>query len=300
MQGSVTFLDEEGADADGGQSIDWHGLVITFMTEETDDGSFAWSETSSQSSGRFATAPLPTGNLRSVADVPDSLPFTLEQTAVYNFKRPDPGQPLVVPFERATIVTGELNAAGSDRPLKNIFIQLTEPGPAVFSKSDGTFAFRHSQSRIGFLPRDALGRQLMPRAAFTYPQGFPVDHKLDLTPTVMQPASRAVGKVVDPAGDPVAGATVTCGYMVGPFDNQTTYYTDQAGEFRFTEVIDGADVILTDTAGQQRTPAPVRLVLSDDSRCERLSPFRVGIRRWPNGFCLPRFGIVMSRAPSCP
>lgn len=266
MTGSVKLPDDEHAETEDDQAINWDGVVITFMTEETADGSYAWSEVSPQSSGRLVTTPLPTGNLKLAAHVPDSLPFTLERNSFYNFKRPDPGQPLVVPFEQATIVTGQLTEAAGDQPLANIFVHLAEPGPPVFSKTDGTFTFRHSQRSIGYLPTDALGRHFIANASFIYPQELPVGHNLQLAPEVMQSASRAVGKVIDQAGNSVSGARVTCNYKVGQFDLETTYYTDQSGEFRFAEVTDGADVILTATTDRQRTPSPMRLVLTDDSR----------------------------------
>ena len=259
-RGSLEFVGDRDA------PTDWSGVSVTLITGESDDGDYVWSETDVQASGDFSTRPLADGNLRFVVDFPSSLPLAVQSEAAGNFKRADPGQPIKIPLERATKVSGKVVSAVDGSPLGNIFIRVSDPRPAVFSQPDGTFTFLHDQSRVNYFPHDVLGRHVMGGAFFVYPQELPQDHKLEIESVSMQPASAAIGKVVDDEGRPISGATVGCDYKVERFTYQSDFYTDAEGEFRLDGIIDGTGVTLSATKDRQMTTSPTSLVLASDSR----------------------------------
>lgn len=262
LWGSVSSTE----DLVSGEPVDWSGLMVTLTTRQADDSSYVWSDTPVQSSGRFATGPLGDGELSILVEFPDSLPYALVPEQQFNFKRPDPGDPVDISLQRATAVTGKVIDSVDGSPLEGIYIQVTDSRPPVFSDSDGLFTFWHDQSRINYFPTDVWGRHVMGGAFFIYPQGLPEDHKLSIPSVAMEPASDAIGKVVDQDGEAVSGAIVRVEYKKERFSSSEEFYSGIDGEFRFAGITDGTGVSITAMTDTLMTDSSTSLTLASDSR----------------------------------
>ncbi len=256
-------------------------LAVTLFSKvgESDDSPYTWWQTKFDEDGTARDCLLSGGTLQFRTEFPAEFPFVVDRTAAARTTRPPPGEPINVELVPGTRVVGKIIRSDNGEPIPDIYIHHFDyTGRDCFTNQKGLFEFWAGRDRIGYYPFDVYENFLLAGAFYLYPQELPVDGLLELDPVQLQPCSSAVGTVVDQAGNPVAGAEVTCIYKKERFTYEQSYYTDSQGNFRFLGVTDGTGVSLTAKTDTRIASEPVSLLLEPDSQPRIEIQPRYGVR----------------------
>lgn len=251
------------------QNPDWSKVELFLMTTPTAESGagtpFAWSNCRLDNEGNFTAPHLTAGTLGIRCKLPNDMPYALDQLSLTpqeitegNFE---------VFLHPATKVIGNLVVAETEIGIPNLHISNFELcGRTSISDAKGRFEFWAGPGRISYYPSDALGRFTLAEAFYISPQENPVDGLLLVKPLQLRPMSSAIATIVDPDGQPVAGAEVECSSKRERFTNTTRYWSDRNGEVRFYGLSDGETVSISASAGDLGTKRPTALKLSADAR----------------------------------
>ncbi|MEM1177046.1 MAG: carboxypeptidase regulatory-like domain-containing protein [Acidobacteriota bacterium] len=161
------------------------------------------------------------------ADLPENLPVKSEQPPVAAAPGSDPSA--VIRLEPHPMITGTVVDAFNDEPIAGAAVwERSRPLQVAHTAADGTFELPMSGSR------------LMSQAHGYGKRSVAVEEEVHFT---LRPANTARGRVLDPRGDAVEGATVTV-------------HAWSEGRSRSSFREGSKEPATTDAAGRFRLPAP--------------------------------------------
>ncbi|MGE3172211.1 MAG: carboxypeptidase regulatory-like domain-containing protein [Planctomycetota bacterium] len=177
-------------------------------------------------------------------------------------------------LERGAVLTGAVVDA-EGRPIADAYVAALQGHPgAMHVYWEATRTDRDGRYRIDRL-QPAVGGVLLVRSdghagALHHLRGIDAEYGLDLGPVALQPSRLVRGRLVDPAGQPIAGAEIVlqgtpddigrwgapppAWWLLEHYVGSRRFRTDAEGRFAFADVAAGAYAVALMTMG---TPAAV-------------------------------------------
>jgi len=239
---------------------------------------YTWSDSPVDPQGEFFAEHICDGTVTVHSHLPEQMSYAFDPSVTYSGLKltEDRYQLELLPANR---VHGRVIDADSGEGLPRITISHTESrGDSSVSDQEGNFAFWAGAGRISYYPSHSLGLYSLDAGFYLYPQELPEDGQLQLEPVQLKRMTSAVGRVVNSAGQPLAGVEIQCRMKTERFTDAVALWSDRNGNFRFFSVTNGktvslsAQAIFTDSQSAQPlaigTRRPLSLQVTDESRPE--------------------------------
>lgn len=239
--------------------------LLLLSRESANEEQFSWDEVTLTAVGRIENARLFDGPVRLRARFAADMPFLFDSLETYNDVRTPEGT-LEAKLYSATLVVGQVIDSSTGDGIPHLYVNQHGPdNRQAFTNLDGRFQFWVGAKPTSYFTADPFGRFVALRSAASRIEKLPIDGVIRLDPTRLYPAAKAVGKILNADGKPVAGADVNIEFQMDRHTGSTVAQTDRQGEFRFFHIPEGSHVKLTARRLGERTASPLELTVDAEA-----------------------------------